>query len=114
MRQGRARWRSGSPGFDTHRRHRVVSLSKTHQLPTVLANPRKSWLRPDMTEQLLTGALSISANKTDTGKCKSTGVQQKNEIKHIPLFITIQLCLCVFNLSLHLVQSTSKALKVII
>ena len=24
------------PGFDPHRCHRVVSLSKTHQLPTVL------------------------------------------------------------------------------
>ena len=58
-----AGWRSGGasdsesrgPGFDPHRRHRVVSLSKTHSLPTVLVKPRKRWLRPNMTEKLLTG-----------------------------------------------------------
>ena len=66
-----ARWRSGrasdsesrGPGFDPRMRHRVVSLSKTHLLPTVLVKPRKSWLRPDMTEKLLTGTLSLNTNK---------------------------------------------------
>ena len=54
---------SKGPGFDPHRRHRVVSLSKTHQLPTVQVKPRKSWLRPDMTEKLLIGTLSLDTNK---------------------------------------------------
>ena len=42
---------------------RVVSLSKAHLLPTVLVKPRKRWLRPDMTEKLLTGTLSLNTNK---------------------------------------------------
>ena len=50
------------PGFDPHRRHRIVSLSKTHLLPTVLVKPKKSWHRPDMTETLLTGTLSLNTN----------------------------------------------------
>ena len=66
-----ARWRSGklsdseSRGseFDPHRRHRVVSLSQTHSLHTVLGKPRKSWLPPDMTEKLLTGTFSLNTNK---------------------------------------------------
>ena len=40
---------------DPHLRHCVVSLSKAHLLPIVLVKPRKQWLRPDMTEKLLTG-----------------------------------------------------------
>ena len=70
-----ARWRSGrasdsksrGPGFDPHRLHCVVSLSKT-QLPTVLVKPRTSWLRPDMTEKLLTGTLSRNTNDIDCNK----------------------------------------------
>ena len=66
-----ARWRSGrasdsesrGPGFEPHKRHRVVSLSKAHLLPTVLVKPRKRWLRPDMTEKLLTGTLNLNTNK---------------------------------------------------
>ena len=54
-------WRAA--GFYPHRRHRVVSLSKTHLLPTVLVKCRKSWLPPDMTEKLLTGTLSLNTNK---------------------------------------------------
>ena len=61
MVERRTEWRG--PGFGPHRRHRVVSLSKTHQLPTVLGKPRKRWLRPDMTEKLLTGKLSLNTNK---------------------------------------------------
>ena len=65
------RWRSGRAsdsasrglGFDAHRRHRIVSLSKT-KLPTVLVKPRKCWLRPDMTEKMLTGTLSLNTNKS--------------------------------------------------
>ena len=67
----RKRWRSGrasesisrGPGFDHHRRLRAVSLSKTYQLPTVLAKSRKSWLLPKMTKKLLTGTLSLNTNK---------------------------------------------------
>ena len=51
------------PGFDPHRRRRVVSFSKTYLLPTVLVKPRKPWLRTDMTEKLLTGMFSLSTNK---------------------------------------------------
>ena len=49
------------PGFETYRR-RVVSLSKTLYSPKVLVNPlpRKRWLRPDMTEKLLTGTLNLN------------------------------------------------------
>ena len=46
----------------------VVSLSKAHLLPTVLVKPRKRWLRPDMTEKLLTGTLSLNTNK-QTSTC---------------------------------------------
>ena len=43
-------------GFDPHSGRHVVSLSKIH-LPfkEVLLIPGKRWLRPDMTEKLLTG-----------------------------------------------------------
>ena len=48
---------------DPHRRHHVVSLSKTHKLSTLLVKPRKLWLRPNMSEKLLTGTLSLNTNK---------------------------------------------------
>ena len=76
-----ARWRSGrasdsesrGPGFEPHKRHRVVSLSKAHLLPTVLVKPRKRWLRPDMTEKLLTGTLSLNTNKLCANRIASDG-----------------------------------------
>ena len=52
---------------DPHKQHRVVSLSKTYQLPTALVKPRKRWVRPDMTEKLLTGTLSLNTNKINHG-----------------------------------------------
>ena len=46
----------GGGGFNPHSGCRVVSLSKKHLPPKkVLVIPRKRWLRPDMTENLLTG-----------------------------------------------------------
>ena len=43
-------------GYDPHSGRRVVSLSKIHLPPQkVLVIPRKRWLRPDMTEKLMTG-----------------------------------------------------------
>ena len=42
---------------------RVVSLIKTLYFPKVLVIPRKRWLRPEMTEQLLTGTLNLNSNK---------------------------------------------------
>ena len=43
-------------GFDSHSGRRVVSMSKIKLPPKkVLVIPRKRWLRPDMTEKLLTG-----------------------------------------------------------
>ena len=43
-------------GFDPHSGRCVVYLSKIHLPPKkVLVIPRKRWLRPDMSEKLLTG-----------------------------------------------------------
>ena len=65
-----ARWPSGRAsdsgargrGFEPHSGRRVVSLSKIQ----VLVMPRKRWLRPDMTEKLLTGAQRLNPNKQTT------------------------------------------------
>ena len=44
----------------------VVSFSKDIFTPRKeVVIPRKRWLRPDMTEPLLTGALSINTSKTN-------------------------------------------------
>ena len=64
------RWPSGRAsdsgargrGFKTYLRH-VVSLSKTLYSPKVLVKPGQRWLRPDMTEKLLTGTLNLNTNK---------------------------------------------------
>ena len=72
--QNGAQWRNGrasdselrGPGFDPYRQNHVVSLSKTHELPTVLVKPRKRWLRPDMTEKLLTWTLSLNTKKQNS------------------------------------------------
>ena len=51
-------------GFDSYLR-RVVFLSKNTFTPRkVLVIPRKRWLRPDMTEKLFTGTLSLNKTKT--------------------------------------------------
>ena len=53
-------------GFKTYL-HRVVSLtlSETLYSPKVMIITRKQWLRPDITEKLLTGTLtSTQTNKT--------------------------------------------------
>ena len=49
-------------GFQTYFR-RVEPLSRTLYSPKVLVIPRKRWFRPDMTEKLLTGMLSLNTNK---------------------------------------------------
>ena len=57
-------------GFETYL-GRVVSLSKTSKVliiplsnsSKVLIISRKRWLRPDMTEKLLTGTFSLNTNK---------------------------------------------------
>ena len=52
-----------SRGFDAYL-CRNVSLSKDTFTPRkVLVIPRKWWLRPDMTEKLLNGTVSININK---------------------------------------------------
>ena len=82
---GGARWPSSrasdsgarGQGFETYLRC-AVSLSKTLYSPKVLIIPRKQWLRPDMTETLLTGTLSLTTNKqTILMGCKA---QVKNKI----------------------------------
>ena len=45
-------------GFETYLRRGV-----TLYYQKLLVIPRKQWLRPDMTEKLLTGTLSLNANK---------------------------------------------------
>ena len=65
-----ARWLSGSTSdsgargwrLETYLNH-VVSLSKTLYSPKVLVIPRKGRPRPNMTEKLLTGSLSLNTNK---------------------------------------------------
>ena len=54
-------------GFETYLCH-VVSLRKTLYSPKVLVMPRKRWLRPDMTEKLLTGNLNLNTNKQTNKK----------------------------------------------
>ena len=59
---------SGSRGrwFEPDSGRRVLSLSKTYLPQKVLVIPRKQWLRPNMTEKLFTGMLSIKPNQTKT------------------------------------------------
>ena len=68
-----AQWPSGRAldsrargwGLFTYLR-RVVSLRKDTFTPQkVLGIPRKRWLRPDMTEKLFTGMLSLNKTKTN-------------------------------------------------
>ena len=49
-------------GLETYLR-RVVSLSKTLYSLKELVIPRKQWLRPNMTENFLTGMLNLNTNK---------------------------------------------------
>ena len=53
---------AGSRGFETYL-CLVVSLIKSLYSLKALVIPRKRWLRPDMTEKLLTGTLSLNTNK---------------------------------------------------
>ena len=54
-------------GFESHWGRRVLSLSKTYLPPKVLVIPMgKRWLRPNMTEKLFTGMLSIKPNQIKT------------------------------------------------
>ena len=48
-----------------------MSLSKTLYSLKVLVKPRKRWLRPDMTEKLLTWTLNINTNKKLSDVCLS-------------------------------------------
>ena len=50
-------------GFEPQSGRRVVSLSKTYLPPKALVISRKRWLRPNMSEKLFTGTLSIKPNK---------------------------------------------------
>ena len=59
---------SRGSGFDPHKGHGVVSLSKTHLFLRVQVNTqRKWWLHPDMTEKLLAGKLNLKSNKSCSG-----------------------------------------------
>ena len=56
---------SGARGLQRVYLRRVVFFSKTLYSLKVLVVPRKGWLRPDMTEKLLTGKLNLNTNKTE-------------------------------------------------
>ena len=64
-----AQWLSGrvlasrpkGPGFEPHRRHCIVSLSKNINPSLVLVQPRKT--RPFITERLLTGRKESNQTK---------------------------------------------------
>ena len=77
-------------GFDAYLRC-VVSLSKDTFTPRkVLVIPRKRWLRPNMTEKLLTGMLSLNKTKTSQQtqvifqlslvSCTKTGFSKPNTV----------------------------------
>ena len=63
-----ARWPSGRAS-DSGREvggsilTQVILEQYTFTYQTVLVTPRKRWLRPDMTEKLLTGTKSLNPNK---------------------------------------------------
>ena len=80
-----AQWLSGrvldsrpkGRGFEPHRRHCVVSLSKNINPSLVLVQPRKT--RPFITERLLMGRKESNQTNKQTNK--------KNQIKPFPNFI---------------------------
>ena len=51
---------SRGPGFDPHKGHRVVSMSKTHLLHRVLVKTQEAMAPSNMTEKLLTGTLNLN------------------------------------------------------
>ena len=78
-------------GFETYLRC-VVSLSKTLFSPKVLVVPRKRWLRPNITEKILTGTLSHNTNnKTQRTKtCRHMDPDQTDP-NEIPLLFVSEL-----------------------
>ena len=70
-----AQWLSGrvldsrpkGRGFEPHRRHCVVSLSKNINPSLVLVQPRKT--RPYITERLLMGCKESNQTKQNQGQC---------------------------------------------
>ena len=60
-------WRPRGGGFESHRRHCVVSLSKNINPSLVLVQPRKT--RPFITERLLMG-------RKDSNQTKDEGSRQ--------------------------------------
>ena len=50
-------------GFEPHPGRRVVSLSKIYLPPKVLVVSRKRWQRPNMSEKVFTGTLSIKPSQ---------------------------------------------------
>ena len=66
----------------------VVYVSKTFYSLKVLVIPWNWWFRPDMTEKLLTGMLSINTNKHNAGhinKMAAMSIHGKNKSFHGPL-----------------------------
>ena len=69
------RWRDSRPkgrGFEPHRRHCVVSLSKNINPSLVLVQPRK--IRPFITERLLMGRKEL--NQTNKNKASLANLWQ--------------------------------------
>ena len=74
--------RPKGPGFEPHRRHCVVSLSKNINPSLVLVQPRKT--RPFITERLLMGRKESNQTKHDISKA-SKGVIMELRVNTIVL-----------------------------
>ena len=62
---------------------KVVSLRKKLYSPKVLVIPKKRWLRPDITEKLLTGTFNLNTNKQIIGTIRTTLMLKQNIRKRI-------------------------------
>ena len=66
----------------------------------VLVIPRKRWLRPDMTEKLLTGTLNLNANNQTTKAEFANTVDPGEKAAHNePSHLDPQCCLLVLKFS---------------
>ena len=93
-----AQWLSGRAldsrpkgrGFEPHRRHCVVSLSKNINPSLVLVQPRKT--RPFITEILLMGRKESNQtnkqNKKNCIKLLQTQISTTNHVTHLLVFIS--------------------------
>ena len=77
-------------GFEPHRRHCVVSLSKNINLSLVLVQPGKT--RPFITERLLMGRKESNQTNQHTKYAKRVNRHTffKSSAKHVPVFMILE------------------------